>query len=343
MKRRDLLKGAAALPLLAQTMLGNTTTRSKLIKPKRLSPGDKVGVIAPASGITPETWDRAIKNIEGLGFKPEVGKYARGIRSFLSGTDEERLHDLHWAFSDTSIKAVWCVRGGGGAPRLLPAVDFSLIRRNPKIFIGFSDITALHVAIYQNCGLVTFHGPVGTSTYSDYTKMHVMNVLTNPSAPYKIDISPVNAGSTSPYYHSETLVKGKARGRLIGGNLSLLAALAGTKYALGDLKGKILFIEDIGEPPYRIDRMLTQLRQSANLRELAGIALGVFDDTGPTAAAKAQPVIDVFRDRLGDLGVPLAYGLSFGHIRDNMTIPYGIEAEFDADKLSLTLLEPAVT
>jgi muramoyltetrapeptide carboxypeptidase len=342
MKRRDLLKGAGVLPLMAKTMFGNQPTRPKLVKPKRLSAGDKVGIIAPASGVTAETWERAAKNIESLGFTPVIGEFARGVKGFLSGTDQERLHDLHWAFGDPSIKAVWCVRGGGGAPRLLPDINYDLIRRNPKIFIGFSDITALHLAINEMCGLVTFHGPVASSTYSDYTKMHVMNVLTNPAANYKIEISPVNTASPSPYFRSETLVKGKCRGRLIGGNLSLLAALAGTKYALGDLKGKILFIEDIGEPPYRIDRMLTQLRQSANLSKVAGIALGVFDDTGSTASTTAQPIIDVLRDRLGNLGVPLAYGLSFGHIRDNITIPYGIEAEFDAGEMTLTLLEAAV-
>lgn len=342
MKRRDLLKGAAALPFLAQSIFATGPKRPKLIKPKRLSPGDKVGMIAPASGVSAETWDRAVKNIESLGFKPEVGEFARGMKGFLSGTDKERLHDLHWAFGDPTIKAVWCVRGGGGAPRLLLDINYDLIRKNPKVFIGFSDITALHVAIHQNCGLVTFHGPVGTSTYSDYTRMHVMNVLTRPTAPYKVDISADTTASESPFFHAEIIAKGKCRGRLIGGNLSLLAAVAGTKFALNDIKDKILFIEEIGEPPYRIDRMLTQLRQSVDLRSLAGIALGVFDDTSASAGKTAQPVLDVLRDRLGDLGVPVAYGLSFGHIRDNMTLPYGIEVELDADDLSITFLETAV-
>lgn len=343
MNRRELLKGAAALTLTAQTMLGKTLERTKLVKPKRLSQGDKVGIIAPSSGIAADAWERAIRNIESLGFKPEVGEFARGQMGFLSGTDKERLHDLHWAFGDPSIKAVWCVRGGGGAPRMLPEIDYALIRKNPKILIGFSDITALHLAIHQNCGLVTFHGPVATSINSEYSRTHAMDVLTRPTATYKSENSPENAASASPFFRSEVIVKGKCRGPLIGGNLSLLAALAGTKFALRDLKGKILFIEEIGEPPYRIDRMLTQLRQSADLRSLAGVALGVFDDTSASAGKTAQPVMDVLRDRLGDLGVPVAYGLSFGHIRDNMTLPYGIEAEFDADNLTLTFLEAAVS
>ena len=336
------MKGAAALPLLGQTMAGKSVDRTKLIKPKRLSPGDAVGIIAPASAVSAETFDRAMKNIEDLGFKPVAGKFARGSNGFLSGTDKERLSDLHWAFSDPQIKAVWCVRGGGGAPRLLADIDYSLIRKNPKVLIGFSDITALHLAIHQMCGLVTFHGPVASSQYPDYTRDNLLNVISKPASPYKIGVSEFNMAKESPYYKTETINKGKARGRLIGGNLSLLSALAGTKYALSDLKGKILFIEEVNEPPYRIDRMLTQLRQSADLRSVAGIALGVFEDTSASAGKTAEPVLNVIKDRLGDLGKPLIYGLSFGHIRDNITIPYGIEAELDVDKATLTYLENSV-
>ncbi len=337
-----MLKGAAAIPVLAQAMLAGPLARSKMLKPKRLRPGDTVGIIAPASGVAPETWDRAVRNIESLGFKARIGKNARGRLSFLSATDKERLEDLHWAFSDPEISAVWCVRGGGGAPRLLPDVDFALIRKNPKIFIGFSDITALHVAIHQRTGLVTFHGPVASSEYSDYTRKHVMSVLCEPSATHRVDVSEFNAAKESAYFRTEMLRKGKAVGRLIGGNLALLTAVAGTPYALGDLKGRLLFIEDVNEPAYRVDRMLTQLRQSCDLRSVAGIALGIFDEGGATPAKTSQPIMDVFRDRLGDLGVPMVYGLSFGHIRDNLTLPYGVQAELDADNATLTYLEPAV-
>ena len=337
-----MLKGAAAIPLLAQAMVAGTAARPKMIKPKRLKPGDTVGIIAPASGVAPETWDRAVKNIESLGFKAKVGKNARGRLSFLSATDKERLEDLHWAFSDAEVSAVWCVRGGGGAPRLLPDIDYALIRKNPKIFIGFSDITALHVAIHQKTGLVTFHGPVASSEYSDYTRKHVISVLCEPSATHLAQVSEFNAAKESAYFRTETLRKGKCRGRLTGGNLALLTSIAGTPYALGDLKGKLLFIEDVNEPPYKVDRMLTQLGQSCDLSTVAGIALGIFDEGGATPAKTSQPLMDVFRDRLGDLGVPLVYGLSFGHIRDNLVLPYGIEAELDADNATITYLEPAV-
>ena len=212
-----MLKGAAAIPVLAQAMLAGPPARSKMLKPKRLRPCDTVGIIAPASGVAPETWDRAVRNIESLGFKARIGKNARGRLSFLSATDKERLEDLHWAFSDPEISAVWCVRGGGGAPRLLPEVDFALIRKNPKIFIGFSDITALHVAIHQRTGLVTFHGPVASSEYSDYTRKHVMSVLCEPSATHRVDVSEFNAAREPADFRTGKLRQGKARGRPTGG------------------------------------------------------------------------------------------------------------------------------
>jgi muramoyltetrapeptide carboxypeptidase len=313
-----------------------------MIKPKALKPGDLIAVIAPASGVPAESFERALANLIALGFRVKPGKFARGQKGFLSGTDAERLADIHDAFADKEIKGVWCVRGGGGSPRLLPSLDLSLIRRNPKVFIGFSDITALHIAISQGTGLVTFHGPVGTSQYTDFTRENVLGLLMGTAkAPIELKPSADALKKEAALFHPATIRSGRAKGKLTGGNLSLLASLCGTPFSLKDIAGKLLFIEDINEPPYRVDRMLTQLRQSMDLRSVAGIALGVFDD-GANVAKTAEPLLDVFRDRLGDLGVPVAYGLSFGHIADNMTLPYGITAEFDADAASITLLESPV-
>jgi muramoyltetrapeptide carboxypeptidase len=343
MKRRDILKGLAAVPILASPVLSKfrRAEKQKIVKPKRLKTGDTVAVISPASGLSTESFDQALKNLESLGLKTKVGKSARGSNGFLAATDKERLDDLHWAFSDNEISAVWCVRGGYGAGRLLPAIDYGLIRKNPKILIGYSDITALHLAIFQNTLLVTFHGQVAASEYSDYTKNHVVNTLMNPSAPYKIELSEYNKAQESNLFKTEVIVPGKCRGKLVGGNLSLLAALAGTPFALRNMKGRILFIEDVGEQPYRIDRMLTQLRQSVDLRSLAGIALGVFEDCNPRTA-DTQTLSDVVKDRLGDLGIPVIYGLSFGHIRDQFTVPVGTEAELDTASATVTLLEKSV-
>ncbi len=341
MKRRDLLKGLALLPVLAQTTLGQTAKNQKLIKPKRLKKGDTVAIIAPSSGADDKQFEKALQNMTDLGFKPKLGKYARAINGFLAGTDAQRVEDIHWAFSDKEIDAVWCVRGGYGLSRILPQIDYNLIKKNPKIFIGYSDITALHLAIHQNTGLVTFHGPVASSTYSDYPRKHVVNALMGPVVPEKIELSPDNVAKGTLLYKTQVITKGNARGRLIGGNLSLLTALAGTPYALRNTKGKILFAEDVGEKPYRIDRMFTQLKQSVNLRELAGIALGVFAEC-EAPDDKSQTVIDVVKDQLGNLGIPVIYGLSFGHIRDQFTLPLGIEAEMDTTSLSMTLLEAGV-
>ncbi len=346
MKRRDLLKALALVPFVGSFAFGkeskNSQKSKKLIKPKRIKQGDTIGVIAPSSGLPAEDFDKAVQNLSDLGFKIKIGKYARARNGFLAGTDKERIEDLHWAFSDSEIKAVWCVRGGYGASRILPAIDYNLIRKNPKIFIGYSDITAPHLAIFQNTGLVTFHGPVGTSNYSDYTKNHVLNPLMNPTEKYKIELSEYNKTQPSNLFKTEIITKGKASGELIGGNLSLLSAMAGTPFALKNLKGKILFIEDIGEQPYRVDRMLTQIRQSVDLKSLSGIALGVFEDCNPRDPKTSQSLIEVLKDRLGDLGIPVIYGLSFGHIRDQFTLPLGIKAELDTHNATMTFLETCV-
>lgn len=343
MNRRDIMKAVVALPLAASASAQNSRMPSrKIIKPKRLIAGDKVAVIAPSSGVAEQAFDRALDSIRTLGFVPKEGKYARGSKGFLSGTDEERLADLHWAFRDPEIKGIWCVRGGSGSPRLLPGLDYQLIKRNPKIFIGFSDITALHLAIFQRTGLVTFHGPVGTSEFSDYTKTHVLSTLMSSSAPYSVDVSEFNRGQASELFRTKVISSGRSRGPLIGGNLSLIGALAGTPFALKDIRDKLLFLEDINEPPYKVDRLLTQLRQTVDLRRVAGIALGVFASGDPTRDAPSASLLSVFQDRLGDLGVPVVYGLSFGHIRDNFTLPMGIHSELDTEKATITFLESAV-
>lgn len=335
------MKGLVLAPFLARAIFPQKSVSQKIIKPKRLKAGDTVAIIAPSSGISDDELKKALQNMTDLGFKTKVGKYATAVNGFLAGTDAQRLEDLHWAFSDKEVDAVWCVRGGYGLSRILPSVDFDLIRRNPKIFIGYSDITTLHLAINQNTGLVTFHGPVAVSTFSDYTKKHVVNALMTPVVPDKIEISADNAAKGTLLYKTQTITKGTARGRLIGGNLSLLTALAGTPYALRNVKGKLLFTEDVGEKPYRIDRMFTQLKQSVDLKELAGIALGIFSECD-APDDKSQTVIDVAKDQFGGLGIPVIYGLSFGHIREQFTLPVGIEAELDTQNATVTLLESGV-
>lgn len=349
MQRRAILRGATLLPFMGnfsnettELIVNQELSNKKIIKPKRLKAGDTLGVIAPASALSEKVILRAIENLTNLGFKIKLGKNLREQKGYLAGTDEQRLEDLHWAFSDPEVDAVWCIRGGYGVTRILPKVDFKLIKRNPKIFIGYSDITALHVAIYQKTGLVTFHGPVGTSDYTDFTKPNVWNLLTNPTPQYQLVHSEENQKNASNLFKSEVITAGKCRGTLIGGNLSLLSAMDGTPFALGNLKGKILFMEDIDERPYRVDRMLTQLLQSHDLSKLAGIALGIFEGCNPKPEENSMSLVACLKDRLGNLGIPVIYGLSFGHISNQYTLPIGIQAEMDTETGILTLLDSAV-
>ena len=346
MNRRQLLQGmaaAAALPLLGRSEEKGSVRPSALVKPPRLRAGDTVAMISPSSGLTAANFDKAVSNIEALGLKVRIGRHARGNHGIFSGTDRERLEDLHWAFSDPEIHGVWCARGGNGSQRLLPELDFAMIRRNPKVFVGYSDITALHMAIQQRCGLVTFHGPLGSSTFSDYTKRLVLDAVMNPVAPYRIESSTYNQSQQSDLYRTQVITPGRARGRLVGGNLTLLASLVGTPWALGETAGRILFFEAVDEPPWRVERMLTQLGQSVDLRKLAGVAVGIMAGCEPTERFPSPPLFEVVRQHLSELGIPAIYGLSFGHIRDVCTLPMGLDAELDTASATVTLLEAGVT
>jgi muramoyltetrapeptide carboxypeptidase len=354
MKRRTILRGLPFAPFLNEKIFANNSPqltvnqglidckKSKIIKPKRLHVGDTLGVIAPASAIPEHVIEKALENLTNLGFKLKLGKNLRASKGYLAGTDEQRVEDLNWAFSDPEVDAVWCIRGGYGATRILPMIDFKIIKKNPKIFIGYSDITALHVAIFQKTGLVTFHGPVGTSDYTDFTKPNVWDLLTKPTPQYFLKHSVENLKNESNLFKPEVITAGKCQGQLIGGNLSLLSAMDGTPYALKDLKGKILFMEDIDERPYRVDRMLTQMLQAHDFTKLAGIALGIFDGCNPKVDENSLTLMECFKDRLGHLGIPVMYGLSFGHIKNQYTLPVGIEAAFDTADGTITLLEASV-
>lgn len=316
--------------------------KPKLV-PNRLKAGDQVGVITPASYIDDDGLEKAIKNLESLELKPVLGKNIRALYGSLAGTDDQRLADLHQMFSDPEIKAIWCARGGYGCARLLPRIDYKMIRRNPKVFVGYSDITALHLALERHCGLVTFHGPVGSSTFTDYTRAELKKILFSPLQKSTILVAPSQevAAQEDTAFATKIIQPGQAEGRLTGGNLTLLASALGTNYT-PDIKNKILFLEDIGEKPYRIDRMLTSLRQAWPLESLAGIALGVFADCEAKSGTRSLSLIQTLEDRLEGLDLPIVYGLSFGHIDNMCTLPMGIKARLDTKNASLTLLEPGV-
>ena len=306
-----------------------------------MTPGDTIGLITPSSSITEAKLLLAQENMKNLGFKVKLGKHVNAINGYLAGTDEQRLEDLHDMFADDEVDGIWCIRGGYGVGRILPKINYKLIRKNPKVLIGYSDITALLLAIYQKSGLIGFHGPIAAATWTDYTIKHIKGVLMNPTKSYNIEYADENDAIEDVSYRTKVIKSGKAKGELTGGNLSLLVAMAGTDFKW-KVKNKIVFIEDIGEKPYRIDRMLTQLLQSSDLDKAAGIVLGVFEGCQAKESDRSLSLMETFEDRLGHLDMPIIYGLSFGHISNNITLPVGVEAEMDTASRSLRLLEMGV-
>ena len=328
MNRRDSLALLATLPLTACTTARARTTPTRIL-PKRLNPGANIALITPAGPINQARLDRSIEAITGLGFTPKPGTSVLAQNGYNAGTIEQRLADLHTAFADPTIDAIWAIRGGYGTTQLLPYLDYDLVRRNPKLLIGYSDLTALLNAIYQRTGLIGLHGPVASSNWDEFAIKHFLAVASQATVPFQIDALPTG----------KTITPGEATGTLVGGNLTLAAALCGTPDQL-DVSGKMVFLEDVGEAPYRIDRMLVQLHQSVNLRSAAGIALGDFVDC--EGSGNTVPLEQTLRNRLGDLGVPVYLGLPFGHGERNCTLPIGRRARLDATNGRLTLLETAV-
>jgi muramoyltetrapeptide carboxypeptidase len=247
-------------------------------------------------------------------------------------------------FLDPEVKALWAIRGGSGAISLLRHIEYGLIRNHPKILLGYSDITALHLAIHRHAGVVTFHGPVASSTPSDYSNEHMLAVLTDPQPTYTIHMSEANAqrASEEPHFGIRTVHGGVATGPLIGGNLSLVSALAGTDYA-ADFRNSILFLEEVNEEPYRIDRWMTQLDLAVGFDKAAALMIGICEHCGPQDAQKSLTLDQTFDIHLDPLRVPAVTGYSIGHIRNQFTIPVGVRATLDTEAQTLTLLEPAVS
>jgi muramoyltetrapeptide carboxypeptidase len=318
-----------------------------LIKPRRLAPGQTIGLVSPSSAPNePERIRFAAETIESLGFRVRPGAHLHDRDGYLAGSDAGRAHDLNAMFADDAVDAIWCVRGGYGASRLLPALDYETMRRKPKALIGYSDITALHLAIQRHVGLVSFHGPVAWRAFTPYTLGALQRVLCRPEAPARLAEAPSfeqREGQVDWDNRVVTLVPGKARGRLLGGNLCLVSHLVGTPY-LPDLRGSILFLEDVEEAYYRIDRMLTQLWLAGALDGVAGMAFGKFTDCDPSPSfLQNRPLEDVLAERFRALGIPTISGVMIGHIDDQATLPIGCLAELDADAGTLTLLEPGVS
>lgn len=334
---------AAAPSKRKHTMTTPQPARPPLIKPPRLEPGDLVGIIAPGGHTSPKSIDKAVRNIESLGLRVKLGEHINEVHGNYGGTVAQRLEDLHAMFADPQVNAVWAIRGGSGCISLLPDIDYALIRANPKVLIGYSDITALHLAINRHAGLVTFHGPVASSTFSEYAVAQLRNVLMEPRERYTIAMSQDNAHKAvaEPQYAVRTVHGGQCTGRLTGGNLCLVSALEGTPYA-ADIRDSILFLEEVNEAPYRIDRMLMQLQLSQGLKNTAGVMLGIFEQCENTDDDSSLTLNQTVDQHLQPLTQTAVAGYSFGHIRHQFTIPMGVLATLDAETQTLTLLEPGV-
>lgn len=316
------------------------------VRPARLRPGDTVALVAPASAnFLRAEIDEAEQLVAALGLRPRRGANLARRYGYLAGTDAERAADLEAAFADPEVKGVLAMRGGWGCARLLPRLDYDLIRRNPKPLVGYSDVTALLLAIHARTGLVTFHGPIGLSAWTPFTLEHARHVLFDALAPTFANILVDDGRLVPENYRTRTLTPGRARGRLLGGNLTVLSHLVGTPY-LPDWDGAILFLEDVNEDIYRVDRMLTHLALAGILRRVSGVVFGICSGCAPGNPGLAYGSLtleEVFDDHLASLGVPAYTGAMFGHIDDQFTLPVGAEAELDATAGTLRLLAPAVT
>jgi muramoyltetrapeptide carboxypeptidase len=317
-----------------------------LLKPERLYPGDIVGIIAPSSPPEdPKAVDRAAEAVEQFGFVPRLGENVRGRHGFLAGGDRERAADIMQMFTDKQVKAIICLRGGYGSARLLDLLDYRVIRRHAKIFSGFSDITSLHCAFAKKVNMISIHAPMlngglQSKELKEFTRASFFRTVTEAKPPGSI-VADYDKKNIS------TVRCGVAEGRLIGGNLSVLCAAIGTRF-VPSFKGKILFLEDVNEQPYRLDRMLTQLLNAGILQEVAGVAVGVnrdCEDDGKEQVVEEyrQSSADVMAERLQSLGVPVVMGLPFGHVEFNATIPVGALARLDGDNGDLIITEAAVS
>lgn len=311
-------------------------------KPQKLQPGDTVALISPSGAIyESEPFEIAKEILETFELKVIMGSHARKRYGHLAGKDEERAEDINEMFRNKSVKAIICLRGGSGAARVIDKLDYQLIANNPKIFVGYSDITAYLLAIYAKTGLITYHGPVATSEWNEFSVDYFKKVLFEGGAPLLQNPDKKEDQLVQIDNRIRTITPGKASGILVGGNLSVLAGLIGSGY-LPDWKGKILFLEEISEKIYAIDRMMSQLKLAGILDQLNGFVMGKCTRCESGSRYGSLTLEEVLDHYIKPLKFPAFSGSMIGHISKKFTVPIGVEAEIDAGKGTIQLLEPAV-
>lgn len=323
---------------------GADVTGDRLVRPPRLRAGSRVALVAPAGPLLErDDLARAVELCIALGFEPALGSHAGARHGYLAGNDDARLADLDAALRDPAVDAVWCLRGGYGTTRILSRVDLDALRRQPKAVIGYSDVTSLVNAIPLRAGVVAFHAPMAREPLSAFSRRHLERVLGAPEPAGVLERPAAPADALAPRQgRIVTLRGGVAEGPLVGGNLSLLQCLIGTPF-FPAVDGALLFLEDVHEDLYRVDRMLAHLRMAGALDRIAGAVIGRFTDMNRATGDGALGFDEVLDTYFGPPGVPVAYGFPVGHIEDQWTLPVGARARLDAGAGTLALLEPAVS
>ena len=349
LQRRRFIQSAAAasacalaLPVLS-LQARTAPPAAPLLKPRRLQPGDTVALVNPSGAIYERApYDIATENLLALGFKVREAPHLRARYGHFAGTDAQRAGDINAMFADPGVQGILAMTGGSGGGRILPLIDYAAIRRNPKFLGGFSDLTALVNAVQRQTGLVTFHSPMAASEWNEFSVRHFRGTVMDAEAMLLVNPQDKEDALAPKANRTRTLRGGRAQGPLVGGNLAVLSAMAGSAY-WPRFDGGILFLEEVNEYIYRVDRMLSTLKLAGALDRLAGVVLGGFTNCGPGDGNFGTLTLDeVFDDYFGPLGVPVYSGASFGHIRRKFTLPVGLPAEIDADAGSLRLLQPAV-
>lgn len=347
MQRRAFL-GTAAATAAAALIPGQPVTaapRQAVARPRRLSAGDTVALVAPASAtFRPVELDIARESLEALGFTVKVGGHVLDRHGYLAGQDRDRARDITQFFADPAVRAVLPIRGGWGSSRVLPYLDFETIRRNPKVLLGYSDITALLLAVYARAGFVTFHGPNGLGRWDEYSVEYFKRLLMDGEA-----ITFENPRKTSerniltPIENRvQTITPGAARGRLIGGNLTVLTTIIGSDF-LPQWNNAIFFCEDVDEGYYRLDRMFTQMKLAGILSQIKGFVFGTCAECTPGEGFGGLTLEEILEDHIRPLGVPAWSGAMIGHQTPQWTLPVGGEVEIDAARGTIRMLEPAVS
>jgi muramoyltetrapeptide carboxypeptidase len=338
MNRRNFIQNLAITPAI-----GLAVDTKKIIKPQRLKTGDTIGLVCPAApAYSKETVQIIVESMQAMGFKVKYGKNMWKRYGYLAGTDEERAADLNAMFADSSVNGIVCVHGGWGCARLLPLLDYQNIKNNPKVIIGYSDITALLLGIYAQTGLVTFHGPEGAATWNEFTVNHFKQVLMNGEIVRYENPKIKGDNLTQTQDRISTLITGTARGTLLGGNLTVLCHLLGSKY-VPDFKDAIFFCEDVDEPPYSMDRMITHLKLCGVLGQLRGFIFGKCTHCGVGDGGYGSLTLeDIWEDHIKPQKKPAFTGSMIGHISHKFTLPIGIQAQINADLGTIQFLESGV-